>query len=288
MRKIRIGFLGYGTRALDYLMENPLFEVRYFLTPKANLCRDVYDARARYQDMLEMEVIQGNEQISKRFAEIDDVECFLMNACSIILSREALSKMKVFNIHPGDISYNRGHQPHCWTVLLGENKTKIVLHRVHEQIDSGEIVKAVEVDVSSDDSATDVLNHAEERIPILLDALYRHLTQNTPYEAVVTNGAYRRIMVHNDYEIHFKTDTKEQMKRKILARSMHHGAFFAHCGNRVYVDKILFYQETAEAQKSEAAILMEKEDGVVYVTSDWRTMALNINKIEPFNGIWKG
>lgn len=288
MQKIKIGFLGYGTRALDCLMENPLFEVRYFFAPKAKLCQDVYDARERYKDRLELEIIQGNEQLSKRFGEIRDVEYFLMNACSIILSREVLSKMKVFNIHPGDISYNRGHQPHCWTVLLGEKKTKIVLHRVHEAIDSGEIVKSVEVGVSSDDSAADVLNHAEDQIPILLDALYRHLTQDVPYESVVTNGTYRRTMVYSDYELHFETDTKEQMKRKILARGMHHGAFFVHHDERIYVDRILFYQETAAPERSAAAILVEREDGVVYVNSNWRTMGFQINKTESISDVRKG
>lgn len=280
MKKIRIGFLGYGTRALDALMESPLFEVRYFLTPKERLCQDVYDAKERYRGRLQMEIIEDNGQLSNRFGEIHDVECFLMNACSIILSGEVLSKMRVFNIHPGDLHYNRGHQPHCWTVLLGERKTKIVLHRVCEEIDSGEIVKSVEIDVSPDDSATDVLNNAENQIPVLLVALYRHLTQNTPYEATVVEGGYRRIMTHDDYMLHLETDSGEQMKRKILARSMHHGAFFVHNGRRVYVDGIVFYQETAKQTESDVTVFIDKEEGVVYIASDWRTMAFKMNKVE--------
>ena len=48
MERIRIGFLGYGTRALDALMEHDGFEVKYFLAPVSRLCEDVYNARKRY------------------------------------------------------------------------------------------------------------------------------------------------------------------------------------------------------------------------------------------------
>lgn len=280
MEKIKIGFLGYGVRALDALMENPLFEVRYFFTPKARLCQDVYDVKERYKDRLQMEIIGDNEQLCRRFEEIHDVECFLMNACPIILNAQVLSRMRVFNIHPGDLRYNRGHQPHCWTVLLGERKTKIVLHRVREKIDSGGIVKSVDITVSEDDSATDILNRAEDKIPILLAALYRHLTQNTPYEAVVTKGAYRRIMTHDDYMLQLKTDAEGQIKRKILARSMHHGAFFVHKGTRVYVDGILFYQETAGQTGDDVRVFIQKEEGIVCVDCGWREMVFRINKME--------
>lgn len=187
-KRIRIGFLGYGTRALDSLMEHPLYDVRYFFAPRERLCQDIYDAQERYRESLTMEIIEDNEQLANRFARISDVDCFLMNACPIILNREVLEQMKVFNIHPGDLRYNRGHQPHCWTVLLGEKQTKIVLHTVNEKIDAGSIVKSVDIAVSEDDSAEDVLNHAEDKIPVLLDALYQHLTEHTGYEAAVENG----------------------------------------------------------------------------------------------------
>lgn len=276
--KIRIGFLGYGTRALDCLMEHPLFDVRYFFAPGNRLCQDVYDAERRYQASLIMEVIDDNEQLGKRFRQISDVDCFLMNACPIILNKEVLSQMRVFNIHPGDLRYNRGHHPHCWTVLLGERKTKIVLHVVSEKIDAGAIVKSVDIDVSEDDSAEDVLNHAEDGIPVLLDALYKHLTEHTAYEAVVENGGYRKMMSYEDYEIHLQTDTAWQIKRKILSRSMHHGAFFWYGPERIYVDRILSYEEHKERQEGAVTVWLEKHRGMVSVHSAWRDIVFGLNQ----------
>ena len=280
MKQIKIGFLGYGVRALDSLMAHPMFEVKYFFVPKARLCQEVYDAREKYKDCLEMEVIEDKKQLAMRFGQISDVDCFLMNACSIILNREVLSKMRVFNIHPGDLRYNRGHQPQCWTVLLGERQTKITLHMVGEAIDAGPVIKSVEIKVSPDDSAEDVLNHAEDEIPVLLDALYSHLTEHTGYEEIVENGGYRRVMTYDDYEIHLPIDTKEQIKRKILSRSMHHGAFFKYGTDRIYVNDMVSYKEYKERQDSAITIRIEKEEGFVYIHSIWRSMVFKLNKIE--------
>lgn len=280
MKQIKIGFLGYGTRALDSLMEHPMYDVRYFFAPAARLCKDVYAAQEKYKDCLTMEVIENNKQLAKRFERISDVDCFLMNACPIILNHEVLSKMRVFNIHPGDLRYNRGHQPHCWTVLLGERQTKIVLHAVNEKIDAGKIIKSADVEVSEEDNAGDVLNHAEDQIPVLLSGLYQYLTGQAEYEAVVEGGGYRKIMTYDDYEIRFSIDTKEQMKRKILARSMHHGAFFKYGSNRIYVDEILEYQELKPRQDGPVTVRIEIEEKKVYIHSVWRNMIFRLNKIE--------
>lgn len=278
--KIRIGFLGYGTRALDSLMEHPLYEVKYFLTPRARLCSDVYEAAERYRNRISMEIIDDNVQLACRFAELTDVDCFLMNACSIILNREVLSHMRVFNIHPGDLKYNRGHQPHMWTVLLGERETKITLHEVNEHIDMGAVVKTVTVPVFPEDDALAVLNRAEDQIPVLLDALYGHLKENAPFECIEESGTYRRIMKHGDYEFSLERDTREQIQRKILARSMNHGAFFIYGGQRIYVDHILFFEETAECGGA-FAITVQQEEGIVTAESPWRKIRFHLNKTEP-------
>lgn len=277
MDEIKTGFLGYGVRALDALMEHPKFDVRYFLTPGSRLCQEVYDAGERYQDTLNMEIVDSNEQLAARFAEISDVDCFVMNACPIILNKIVLTQMRVFNIHPGDLRYNRGHQPHCWTVLLGERQTRIMMHAVGEGIDSGGVVGSVDIPVSPEDSAGDVLNHAEDEIPVLLDALYRHLTKDAPYEMVVENGGYRRIMDYKDYELHLEIDTREQIERKILSRSMHHGAFFYYGGKRIYVDSLVTYEEFREREDGAITVQFREAEENVYIHSLWRRMVFHLS-----------
>lgn len=284
MKKIKIGFLGYGTKALDCLMEHPLFEVRYFFVPKARLCPDVYEAKETYKEYLEMEVMEDNKQLQERFAQLQDVDCFLMNACSIILDARTLSYMNIYNIHPGDLGTNRGHHPHLWTVLLGERRSKIVLHSVSEKIDAGGIVKSIEVPVYAEDGAREVLERLEGNIPLLLDALYQHLTEHTEYEEMVKGGDYRRIMMHDDYEIALAVDAPERMQRKILARNLHHGAFFCYGKVRIYVDALLSYREYEERKEGAITIRVDPEEQIVYVDAMWRNIRFHLHHVEEMEG----
>lgn len=275
--KINIGFLGYGTRALDALMKHPDFEVKYFFTPKAGLCRQVYDAEKRYKDRVSMEIIYDNRQLAERFAQIQDVRCFLMNACPIILKQDALEHMQVFNVHPGDLHYNRGHQPHMWTVLLGEKETKLVLHTVGTAIDAGNIVKSVPVTVQDDDNAKTVLDRTEDNLPVLLDALYEHLTRGAPYEETVENGGYRRAMRYEDYEIK-AGDSIEQVERKIRARATKHGAFVTWQGKRLYVDSLLSWKKGLYEGSCLEMVCRTKEE--VYIYLNGNTVRFRLNKVE--------
>ena len=273
--RIKIGFIGYGTRALDALMEHPLFEVRYFLAPKTRLCEEVCDAARRYDKQLTMEIVSDNEELAERFNEIDDVDCFLMNACPIILNQKVLERMKVFNIHPGDLHYNRGHQPHMWTVLLGEQETKIVLHTVGTAIDAGFVIKSVRVPVQVEDNAGDVLNHAEDNIPLLLDALYAYLREGAPFEEEVKAGGYRQIMDYRDYEI-VAGDSVETMERKIRARSMNHGAFLQWNGKRIYVDCVTKWIR----EENETLWQIEIQEEMVRLQTGKRSIWFHINKVD--------
>lgn len=284
MKAVKIGFLGYGTKALDCLMEHEAFEVLYFFAPKARLCEDVYLAKEKYKGQLKLEIVENNQDLAKRFSEIEDVDCFLMNACPIILNKDVLSKMRVFNIHPGDLHSNRGHQPHCWTVRLGETSTKIVLHTVSEGIDVGKIIKSVEVPVSKEDGAKEVLDYTEAKIPILLDGLYQYLQDESLYESIVEDGTYRQIMKPEDYRLDFSTDSKYEIQRKILSRNLNHGAFFLEeeKGQKVYVDRLLTYDGKEELEEKVdywVEILAGRQE-LVFVFSDYREMVFHLNKVE--------
>ena len=88
MKKIDIGFLGYGTRALDALMADERFNVKYFLTPASRLCAEVYEAAERYKGLFDFEIIGSLEELTQKISKIRDVFCFLINACPFILTKK--------------------------------------------------------------------------------------------------------------------------------------------------------------------------------------------------------
>lgn len=282
-RKIKIGFLGYGTRALDALMEHPLYEVKCFWAPEKKLCKDVYDAAERYQNLLKMEVVKDNKELVDKLKELEGVECFLMNACPIILKENVLKEMPFYNIHPGNLENNRGHQPHLWTVLLGEKESEITLHTVGTGIDEGDIIALQKVEITERDNALDVLDRLEDQIPLLLDRLYDHLVNGRPAQKTIMGGGYRQIMIPDDYKIDFSeaercTDFELQMDRKIRARSMNHGAFFVYDGKRIYVDQLLGKDA---GEYSDVLVVHERETEQIVVEVNKCKYTFHINKIQP-------
>lgn len=278
MECIEIGYLGYGTRALDALMEDERFHVRYFFTPSKNLCRDVEEAKKRYPGLIYRE-ISGKKELAEAFGNCADVSCFLMNACSIILNEEILSKMGVYNIHPGSLAYNRGHHPHLWTVRLMEEETEITLHKVTPSIDLGEVIACEKIRVSRDWDELQVLNAAEDRIPQLLHGLYRYLTGQQKALACIRDGGYRRVMQEEDYEIIWEEDTPEIVKAKILCRAAHRGAFFQWEGNRIYIDRILEESRESGAQR-DIAVRTDGENREVFVSAGGERYRFRLNSME--------
>jgi methionyl-tRNA formyltransferase len=283
--KIKIGFLGYGTRALDALMEHPRYDVRYFFAPEKNLCRDVYEAEEKYRNDVELVVVKNNDDLAERLGRIDDVNVFLMNACSIILNQKTLDKMTFFNIHPGSLENNRGHHPHLWPILLGETESEIVLHTVGTGIDEGTIIASKAVKFSEETNSFELLNLLEDEIPYLLDRLFLYLNHEIEPQRQVKGGVYRHVLAPEDYRVDFAKagdgDFDLMLGRKMRARAMHHGAFFVYGGNRIYIDKIVDRKDSLE----DMGLRVELSDtGYVKVYAAGKYYCFHINKIQPEQG----
>ena len=276
MTKLDIGFLGYGTRALDALMSDRRFNVKYFLTPKSRLCYDVYECAEKYKDRVNMEIIGSKKELLERISEIKDVSCFLMNACPFILTKEILDKMDFYNIHPGSLFTNRGHQPHLWTVLLDERETEICLHKVNTEIDLGYVIESVKIELTGKENSLEVLNKAEDNIPKLLDGLYNYLTGKKKVKYLVKEGKYRHIMDYSDYKIN-DNDNIEDIDRKIRARYMHNGAFFERDGKRIYVNEILCCEKSVEKS------FKYNSDSVIYCGNGMKAV-FKVKKITDLDG----
>lgn len=274
--KISIGFIGYGTRALDALMSDDRFDVKYFLTPKSRLCSEVFDCAEKYKEQVSLEIIDNKKELLKRISEINDVSCFLMNACPFILTEEILENMDFYNIHPGSLFTNRGHQPHLWTVLLNERETEICLHKVNTEIDLGYVIESVKIELTGKENSLEVLNKAEDHIPELLDGLYDYLTGEKGIKYFAEDGIYRHIMDYSDYEIN-DNDSIEDIDRKIRARFMHNGAFFKRNEKRIYVDKILSYEKSCDNT------FEYNNDKVIYCRNGFKAV-FNIKKITDLDG----
>ena len=289
MEKIKIGFYGYGTRALDALMEHPDFEVLHFLTPASRLCPEVYEAERRYRKEIPMVAVKNRRELTEKIDAIRDVSCFLMNASPIILDAAILSRMDFYNIHPGNLLNNRGHHPHLWSILLDEKETQINLHRVTPEIDLGEVIETVRVPVLPDDTSLTLLNRAEDQIPKILDTLAAYLRGECGAKEIIREGGYRRKVTYEDYRFDMGHDTLRDMDRKIRARAMHSGGFFEVGERRIYADRIIEgFNRGGKDRGVKEFDLTETEDKVI-LTGDGERAVFVKSKITDKEGklLWK-
>lgn len=284
MDQINIGFLGYGTRALDALVEHPLFSVKYFIAPQSRLCEDVYETHAKYSH-IPFYIVRNNDELASILSECSNVTCFLMNACPIILNDKTLDKMPIFNIHPGDLRYNRGHQPHMWTILLGETESRIVLHEVTPKIDDGIVIRSKVINVTDEDDGLTLLNRLEDQIPYLLDGLYDYLCKNASPEDEIHDGDYRRVLMYEDYRIDFAKAEDDnfviETSRKIRARVPKHGAFFYFDDKMIYVNKML---TVTDIETMRDDVLVEIKGEIVWVEAGKKRFQFRLCQVVPIQG----
>lgn len=63
-----------------------------------------------------------------------------MYSFGIIIPKDVIEHIKIYNFHSGDLRTNRGSSPINWSILLNEKCTMMTLHCVASGIDSGNII----------------------------------------------------------------------------------------------------------------------------------------------------
>lgn len=75
-------------------------------------------------------------------------------------------KIGVFNCHGSLLPRNRGNACPNWSILNGDQKTGLTIHKIEDQsLDSGPIAHQVEFDIAEDTSITDVYAWYDSTIP---------------------------------------------------------------------------------------------------------------------------
>jgi len=85
-----------------------------------------------------------------------------------ILSPELLSLFPsgVINLHPSKLPYNRGQYPNVWSII-GETPAGTSIHYINEDIDAGDVISQLNVEISPIDTG-ETLYHKLEKASIKL------------------------------------------------------------------------------------------------------------------------
>lgn len=114
-------------------------------------------------------IIHQKNDTEEYFSFVNEISNYencklLSNSYPLIFKSDFLKlfEKRAFNIHSSLLPQNRGCEPIQWTIMKGDKKTGVTIHRIEKGIDTGNIVAQTEVEISFDDTwitLSDKLQH---------------------------------------------------------------------------------------------------------------------------------
>ena len=187
-------------------------------------------------------------QISAFYEKVDFA---IMYSFGIIIPREVIDKIKIYNFHPGNLRTNRGSSPIHWSILLNEDSTMMTLHCVDAEIDSGKIITEHECRVYSYDVPYTLRKRMEGEIASMTTELLCLLKNNVcggGYK--VDNGTYRSRITEDDYTIK-DGDSREIVNAKIRSQYQYKGAILYRGEQKFFVRSLEEYDALREDNNNE-------------------------------------
>tara|TARA_B100000315_G_scaffold259588_1_gene316202 strand:- start:84 stop:1049 length:966 start_codon:yes stop_codon:yes gene_type:complete len=97
-----------------------------------------------------------------------------------------LFKNRIINLHIGMLPQYRGSGAMSWMIMNGEKKTSVTYHNVDVGIDSGDILRQIELDIPSDAYPIDIYKHTSELFiataPKLIEDFYADRIKAIPQD----------------------------------------------------------------------------------------------------------
>lgn len=89
--------------------------------------------------------------LSRKRKELQGGDLLFLISCNEIVTAEDRSKFtSVLVIHASDLPCGRGWSPHIWQIIEGRDKISISMIEAEDKVDTGDIWRQIEVDISRD------------------------------------------------------------------------------------------------------------------------------------------
>lgn len=211
--------------------------------------------------------IDKEEQIIEQLVNLKSkLDYFVVYKTGIIIHRSLLEEYAFFNFHPGSLFTNRGAYPLVWTVLLGEEKATMSLHKISEDIDAGPLIWEKDILVHEGDTPQYLEERLEQEIADMLDKI--DLYREGKCEAkIIENGIYRRRVEKKDYTIDFEQDSLEVMRRKINSQRGYCGAVLVYNERELRCFSVEIMEKLPENSSAEKDSVFLEKNGHWYCFS---------------------
>lgn len=166
------GFGKLGVLCLERLVSEG-YRISFILTHKESE-KDSVDTYAKEHDIpfsykdVRKESIDFLEQIGSK-----KVEFLVSINYKYILPVQLINSTKnSINIHGSLLPKYRGRTPHVWSIINGEKITGVTAHLIEVGVDTGDIIKQIQVEISDEDTGYSLLLKFEKIYPqLLIDSL---------------------------------------------------------------------------------------------------------------------
>lgn len=174
-------FCGYGKLALECLkkLEDEGYIVKFIFThlDQSESGLDTYAIKKSYE-------FTYSDSRKKLDFFIDSLKRY-KNAILISINYRYILPKELFglfvnaiNIHGSLLPKYRGRTPHVWSIINGEEMAGISCHLIDEGVDTGKVIRQIEVEIENQDTGYSLLKKYEKRYPELLINSLEDLNNN--------------------------------------------------------------------------------------------------------------
>ncbi|MBR5613810.1 MAG: hypothetical protein IKW64_00720 [Clostridia bacterium] len=145
----------------------------------------------------------------------DDIARLLQNGCEAAICGgyyfkiPADTKLPIVNIHPSLLPVGRGSWPMALSILRGDKKSGITIHKIAEGFDTGNILLQREFEIADDETHKTFMEKANSLLPEMLESLIKNfalLWQNAKPQG---EGEYWEMPAEEKYTVTYDMTVKE-------------------------------------------------------------------------------
>lgn len=199
---------------------------------------------------------------------------FFIYQLDMLVPADLTQSYSFYNVHRGNLYTNRGPNPDIWPILNGDLETALSLHKINDKVDSGVLIDAVDVPISSNDDSVSIRTKLEMHLPRLVESLHRYL-EGSREGSELSSGVYRPWVTEVDFTIDLAVDGLDVIDRKIRSQRQYNGAIVFHEGIKYYVLDILEAAERKKAVNFHFILV----DEFIYTFCSSHALVLKCNKI---------
>ncbi len=234
LEAVKLAYIGSSRQMIERLLASDKFVLAAVIIERKRMTEEI---RAFLADNnIRCCPVSDKSELSAAF-ELIGAEYYVMYGFGIIIPEELTLAHNIFNIHPGSLLTNRGAQPVVWSVLRGEKRTCLSLHKIAVQIDSGLLICEYWVDILETDDTLSLNEKLAVGFNYVLEELY-HFICGRRRGTLVQGGQYRPRIQRRDFTINIEKDSIESIKRKIRSQKAYQGALLEINGLRFYVTEV--------------------------------------------------